>query len=106
MVHSFVLFLSPIMATCSSICLDSTSSQSGDYNSENPAVNDSSAYEIPELSQTAAVPEVSVNSVYTELRVNPYETVQEENTDCMDREPGYVNTTQQYSSNTAGLYDN
>ena len=103
MVHSFVLFLSTIMAICSSICIDNTSSQSGDYSSENPAVNDSSDYEIPELKQTAAV---CVGSVYTELKVNPYETVQDENTDCMDREPGYVNTTQQYSSNTSGLFDN
>ena len=75
----------------------------GDNNAEKP---DFSAYEIPELSQTAAVPEVSVSSMYTELKVNPYDTIQEENTRCMDREPGYVNTTQQYSSNTAGIYDN
>ena len=65
----------------------------------------SSTYEIPELSPTVAVPEVCVSSVYTELTVNPYETVQE-NIHCMVREPGYVNTTQQYSSNPAGIYDN
>ena len=94
------------MASCSFGCLESPGSDVGDRNKEKSDITDSSTYEIPELSNTVDLTQVPVNSVYTELKVNPYDTVQEDNTDCMDREPGYVNTTQQYSNNTAGIYDN
>ena len=60
------------MASCSFGCLDSSGSDLGGMDKDKSDITEPSAYEIPELSQTPAVPEVSANSVYTELKVNPY----------------------------------
>ena len=62
------------MADCSFGCLESSGSDLGGRGKDKSDITESSAYEIPELSQTLVVPEVSVSTA------------------CMDREPGYVNS--------------
>ena len=83
------------------------SSELGVKNFDSPVLTESPGYEIPELSKTVDIPEVSGDPVYEELNLRPCDNLPDlnpSNPKYIDNV--YVNTTQQSYGNAAELYDN